>query len=90
MRPENRPAFSSLLATYRCGNGRSWIENGGDPYAFHEIAELLLFDGGAGFGGPGLDFTIPAEKNRMLAEDLQAIILFVGAPLCRRLIARTL
>ena len=32
-------------------------------YAFHEIEELLLFGGGAGFGSPGIDFATQFEKG---------------------------
>ena len=50
-------------------------------YALHEIEELLLFDGDAGFGSPGIDFATQFEKGWALAEDLQTLAPFVGAPL---------
>ena len=56
-------------------------------YAFHEIEELLLFGGGAGFGSPGIDFATQFEKNWALGEDLQTLARFVDDPLCRRLMA---
>ncbi len=56
-------------------------------YAFHEIEELLLFDGGAGFGSPGIDFATQFEKGWALAQDLQTVAPFVGAPLGRRFLA---
>ena len=56
-------------------------------YAFHEIEELLLFGGGAGFGSPGIDFATQFEKGWALAEDLQALARLVDAPLRRRLLA---
>ena len=56
-------------------------------YALHEIEELLLFDGGGGFGSPGMDFATLFEKNWALGEDLQTLTSFVGAPLRRRLVA---
>lgn len=56
-------------------------------YALHEIEELLLFDGGRGFGSPGIDFATQFEKNWALGEDLQTLSSFVGGPLRRRLMA---
>ena len=56
-------------------------------YALHEIEELLLFGGGAGFGSPGVDFATQFEKGWALAEDLQALARLVDAPLRRRLMA---
>jgi hypothetical protein len=56
-----------------------------DP--FEEIEELLLFDGGAGFGSPGIDFATQFEKGWALAQDLQTLAPFVGAPLRHRLTA---
>ena len=56
-------------------------------YAFHEIEELLLFGGGAGFGSPGIDFATQFEKNWALGEDLQTLARFVDEPLRRRLVA---
>src|SRR3712207_1491336 len=55
-------------------------------YAFHEIEELLLFEG-EGFGSPGIDFATQFEKSWALAEDLQAITPIVGASLRRRLMS---
>ncbi len=46
-----------------------------------------MFDGGAGFGSPGIDFATQFEKNWALAEDLQTLAPFVGSPLGRRLTA---
>ena len=54
-------------------------------YALHEIEELLLFDGDAGFGSPGIDFATQFEKGWALAEDLQTLAPFFGAPLRYRL-----
>jgi hypothetical protein len=56
-------------------------------YAFYEIEEQLLFDGGVGFGSPGIDFATQFEKGWALAEDLQTPAPFVGAPLRHRLTA---
>jgi hypothetical protein len=56
-------------------------------YAFHEIEELLLFGGGAGFGSPGIDFATQFEKGWALAEDLQTLARFVDDELLRRLMA---
>lgn len=55
-------------------------------YAFHEIEELLLFEG-EGFGSSGIDFATQFEKSWALAEDLQAITPIVGASLRRRLMS---
>ncbi len=80
------PDYIPLLQWTRLELGR--IENDDDYYyAFHEIEELLLFDGGAGFGSPGIDFATQFEKNWALGEDLQAITPFVDAPLRHRLMA---
>ena len=54
-------------------------------YALHEIEELLLFGGDAGFGSPGIDFATQFEKGWALAEDLQTLAPFVGDPLRYRL-----
>jgi hypothetical protein len=80
------PAYMSLLQWVRCeleriGNSDHY------HYAFHEIEGLLLFDGGGGFGSPGIDFATQFEKNWALAEDLQTLASFVGASLSRRLMA---
>ena len=56
-------------------------------YALHEIERLLLFDGGGGFGSPGIDFATQFEKSWALSEDLQTLASFVGASLRRRLTA---
>ena len=55
--------------------------------AFDEVEELLLFDGGAGFGSPGIDFATQFEKGWALAQDLQTLAPIVGAPLRHRLTA---
>ena len=80
------PAYMPLLQWIRLELGRTGDE---DEYydAFHEIEELLLFDGGAGFGGPGIEFTTQFEKGWALAQDLQTLAPFVGAPLGHRLVA---
>ncbi len=46
-----------------------------------------MFDGGAGFGSPGIDFATQFEKGWALAEDLQRLAPLVGAPLRRRFMA---
>jgi hypothetical protein len=53
--------------------------------ACDEIEELLLFNGGAGFGSPGIDFSTQFEKGWALAQDLETLAPFVGAPLRHRL-----
>jgi hypothetical protein len=55
--------------------------------AFEEIEELLLFNGGGGFGSPGIEFATQFEKGWALAQDLQTLAPFVGAPLGHRLTA---
>jgi hypothetical protein len=56
-------------------------------YAFHEIEELRLFDGGAGLGSTGIPLVTQFEKGWALAEDLRTLAPFVGDPLCHRLMA---
>ena len=74
------PGYMPLLQWIRRELGRT--ENEEDyHYAFHEIEELLLFDGGAGFGSPGIDFATQFEKGWALAEDLQTIARFVDSSL---------
>jgi hypothetical protein len=80
------PAYMPLLQWMRRELER--IGNEEDyHYAFHEIEELLLFDGGAGFGGPGIDFATQFEKGWALAQDLQTLAPITDAPLRRRLTA---
>ena len=80
------PAYMPLVQWLRLELERTGDE---DEYhdAFHEIEELLLFGGGAGFGGPGIEFTTQFEKGWALAQDLQTLAPFVGAPLGHRLVA---
>ncbi len=70
---------------------RRELERAGDEGeyydAFHEIEELLLFDGGAGFGSPGVDFATQFEKGWAFAQDLQTLAPFVSDPLGHRLTA---
>jgi hypothetical protein len=80
------PAYMPLLQWIRRELQR--IGNSDDyHYAFHEIEELLLFDGGTGFGSPGITFVTQFEKGWALAEDLQTLAPFVGDPLRHRLMA---
>jgi hypothetical protein len=80
------PGYMPLVQWVRLEHER--IGNSDDyHYAFHEIEGLPLFDGGGGFGSPGIDFATQSEKNWALAEDLQTLASFVGASLGRRLMA---
>jgi len=80
------PSYVPLLQWIRLELERTEDE---DEYydAFEEIEELLLFDGGAGFGSPGIDFATQFEKGWALAQDLSTLASFVGAPLRHRLAA---
>ena len=80
------PAYMPLLQWIRRELERTGNEED-YHYAFHEIEELLLFGGGAGFGSPGIDFATQFEKGWALAEDLQTLAPFVDDPLRRRLMA---
>ncbi len=80
------PAYVPLLQWIRPELERAEDEDGYYD-AFHEIEELLLFDGGRGFGSPGIDFATQFEKVWALAQDLQMLAPFVGAPLRHRLTA---
>src|SRR3712207_461332 len=78
------PSYTPLLQWIRLeleryGNSDNY------HYAYGEIEGLLLFDGGRGFGSPGMDFATQFEKNWALAEDLHTLTPFVGASLRRRL-----
>ena len=55
--------------------------------AFHEIEELLLFDGGARFGSPGMDFATQFEKGWAFAQDLETLAPFISDSLGHRLTA---
>jgi len=80
------PAYMPLLQWVR-----RELERAGDEdeyhYAIHEIEELLLFDGGAGFGSPGIEFATQFERGWALAQDLQTLAPFVSDPLGHRLTA---
>jgi len=78
------PAYMPLLQWIRRGLERI---GGSDDYhhAMREIEGFLLFDGGAGFGSPGIDFATQFEKGWALAEDLSTLGPLVDAPLRRRL-----
>ena len=80
------PSYMPLPQWIRRELGR--IGNSDDyHYAYNEIEELLLFDGGGGLGSRGLDFATQFEKNWALGEDLQTLTSFVDASLSRRLMA---
>ena len=80
------PAYMPLVQWVRWELER--IGNSDDyHHASHAIEGLLLFDGGGGFGSPGIDFATQFEKNWALAKDLQTFASFVGASLSRRLMA---
>jgi hypothetical protein len=80
------PAYMPLLQWIRRELQR--IENSDDyHYAFHEIEELLLFDGGRGFGSAGITFATQFEKGWALAQDLQTLAPVVDEPLCHRFMA---
>ena len=70
---------------------RRGLERAEDEYEYDdacdEIEDLLLFNGGAGFGSPGVDFATQFEKGWALAQDLETLAPFVGAPLRHRLMA---
>ncbi len=80
------PGYMPVLQWIRRELGRTGNQED-YHYAFHEIEELLLFGGGAGFGSPGIDFATQFEKGWALAEDLQTLARFVDEPLRRRLMA---
>jgi len=80
------PGYTPLLQWIRRELERSGNEED-YHYALNEIEEVLLFGGGAGFSSPGIDFATQFEKSWALAEDLQVLTPFVGAPLRYRLTA---
>ena len=78
------PAYVPLLQWI--GRELERIGNSDDHHdALHEIEGLLLFDGGGGFGSPGIDFATQFERSWALSEDLSTLASFAGASLRRRL-----